>query len=155
MRSDPCHFAFFHITETDPVGHEHGWGSEMWLQVLRRIDRWLATLYDALRAEESLRGRWALILTADHGGSGNRHGDALDPRNHTVPFYVIAPALRGNTDLYGLVTATRADPRRSRPSYAAAKGPIRNGDAGNLALELLGLPQIAGSLMRGMQLAGN
>lgn len=49
------------------------------------------------------------------------------------------------SDFYALNTASRTDPGRGRPDYNAASQPIRNGDSGNLALSLLGLPPVPGS----------
>jgi hypothetical protein len=78
-----------------------------------------------------LRDQVALILTADHSGTGNAHSDATDPFNYTIPFYVEGPGIADDTDLYALVGETREDPGDTRPPYGTAAQPIRNGDAAN------------------------
>ncbi len=152
MATEPCNLAFFHVTDTDPGGHAVGWGSAAWLDIVRRVDGWLARVYSLVANDPTLRGRTAILLTADHGGTGFGHSNALDPFNYTVPFYVVAPGISGGTDLYSLVPDTRFDPGDTRPSYADEQQPVRNGDIGNLALDLLRLPPIPGSLMYGMGL---
>jgi hypothetical protein len=44
---------------------------------------------------------------------------------------------------------TRAEPGLARPGNDQRPGPIRNGEAGNVALDLLGLPPVQGSTLNG------
>jgi hypothetical protein len=121
---------------------------------VRAADAWIASVVAALESTPDVGDHWALVLTADHGGVDYNHAASLDPNNYTVPFYVVAPSVPGDTDLYSLVGDTRFDPGTDHVLYSDPEQPIRNGDATNLALELLGMPYIPGSLMRGMHLAG-
>jgi hypothetical protein len=93
-----------------------------------------------------------LIVTADHGGTGRGHGDPNRLENFAIPFYVLAPSVPAGSDLYSLMSKARFDPGLKNPGYAAARQPVRNGDLGNLALEMMGLPPIPGSLMFGIRL---
>ena len=68
-----------------------------------------------------------------------------------IPFYVWGVSIAAGVDLYELNPNTRLDPARSIPSMSAPVQPIRNGDAGNLALQLLGLPVIPNSTINASQ----
>lgn len=144
MRAQPCHFAFVHFTETDSAGHTAGWGSDAYNAALVTIDGCLGRIMDLIATDAALKGRTALIVTADHGGKDRGHSDATLPLDYTVPFFVwgtgIAPG-----DLYAWNKGTRQSPGTGRPEYGAQPQPIRNGDVGNLALSLLGLAPIPGS----------
>ncbi len=59
---------------------------------------------------------------------------------------VWGPGVPANADLYALNAPQVANPGQAQPPYAATSGqPIRNGDSGNCALRLLGLPANAGT----------
>ena len=144
MTTQPCHFAFVHFGEGDAAGHTHGWGSEPYNEALITIDGYLGRIMDLIATNPALKGRTDLIVTADHGGAGKDHSDATKPIDYTIPFYVWGTGITP-CDLYALNTGTRKDPGAGRPDYSVLNPPIRNGDVGNLALSLLGLPSISGS----------
>jgi arylsulfatase A-like enzyme len=54
------------VKSTDRIGHDYGPRSLEQLDVLFRLDRELGALFDRLDREVG-RGRWALVLSADHG----------------------------------------------------------------------------------------
>jgi len=149
-----CDVSLLHVTDLDtPLGHSTGWGSAAWRQGLVEIDGALGALLDQLEASSGLED-WGIVLTADHGGEGHDHSDAANPAVYEIPFLVIGPAIPGGRELYSLLAGRRVDPGDERPSYEAADQPVRNGDAACLALELLGLPAVPGSLMRDLRLGG-
>ena len=57
----------------------------------------------------------------------------------------------GSADLYELNAGTRFDPGLTQPPHDSDTPPIRNSDAANLALDLLGLPAIPGSTINAKQ----
>jgi hypothetical protein len=144
MTTQPCQFAFVHFGDGDGAGHKLGWGSEGYNAAMVQIDGYLGAMMDLIATNPALKGRTVMIVTSDHGGEGTDHKDAGKPVNFTIPFYVwgagIAPG-----DLYEKNAGTRLSPGEGRPGYAEPVQPVRNGDLGNLALSLLGLPAIPGS----------
>jgi len=146
MAAGLCDFVFFHVADTDFLGHSVGWGSPEWLNFLDTVDAWVGTLakFTALTQPEP----WALVLTADHGGSGYSHIDPTVLDDYRIPFFVVGPNVKADTDLYEFVGKNRRDPGLERPDYTAAPQPIRNGDAANTILRMLGLPSVPGSLMK-------
>ncbi len=149
-----CDLSLLHVTDLDtPLGHSTGWGSEAWRQGLIEIDGELGALLDRLESSGGLDD-WGIVLTADHGGEGFAHADATNPAVYEIPFLVVGPTIPGGAELYSLLAGRRVDPGDTRPAHDAAEQPVRNGDAANLALELLGLPPVPGSLMRDLRLGG-
>ncbi len=145
MTASPANFALLHFTEGDTYGHSNGWGSTAYNNALIAIDGYLGQLFNFVTANPSLLDTTNIILTADHGGSGTNHSTASNPLNYTVPFYVWGKNAAPGADLYALNPDERLDPLGTRPPYTDLLQPIRNGDAANLALDLLGLPPIPGS----------
>jgi alpha-tubulin suppressor-like RCC1 family protein len=144
----PYHYAFLHFVDLDNYGHFSGWGSEVWFDHLQQIDTQLGRILSAIEANSSLNValETAVILTADHGGSGRSHGNPQFEPNYTIPLLVWGPGFPAGADLYTMF-ANRADPGTNHFDYNAVWQPLRNGDSGNLALAMLGLPPIPGSTL--------
>ncbi len=146
MARAPYAYAFVHLRDPDATGHWWRWSvrtGSRYLRAVRRADARIGEVLDAVEADPRLRGRTAVIVTADHGGSG-RHHVAADARHYTVPFYVWGPGVPA-ADLYALSPDSRRDPGDANVGAGADRQPVRNGDAANLALELLGLGAVPGS----------
>lgn len=142
-------YTFLHMVEPDSVGHAKGWGSSEWFTCLSEVDLQIGRVLDALSTNPALQGQTALLVTADHGGGvpAKSHGDSTQRINYTIPFFAWGPGWPAGGDLYQ-VYKNRKDPAQGRPKYSDLDQPVRNGDAGNLALQLLGLPSIPGSLIK-------
>ncbi len=148
---------FVHYAAVDIGGHTYGWdltAGSRYMKAVGIVDAELGRILDAIEGSDGLRQKTAIILTADHGGGApfKSHERATMWVNYIIPLLVWTGASDGPHDLYALNAATRADPGITQPAYDfAGKPPIRNGDAGNLALSLLGLPAVPGSVIGAKQ----
>jgi hypothetical protein len=143
-------YAFVHYRDCDTTGHALGWGSGGWFYALRNVDRYLGDVFRLVENDSALAGHTVIILNTDHGGIGFAHADQEKPENYTIPIMIWGVGV-GRGDLYALNRNSRTDPGKSRVDYAAHAQPIRNADTGNLALSLLGLGPIPGSLVNAKQ----
>jgi hypothetical protein len=148
---------FVHFAVTDLTGHAYGWDltkGSRYSKAVAEVDRELGRILDAIEQTESLRGKTAIVLTADHGGGApfRSHDQPHMWVDYIIPFVVWTSREDTPRDLYAINAATRRDPGLSRPRRDdAGLPPIRNGDAGNLVLTLLGLPAIPGSTIDAKQ----
>ena len=141
-------YSFLHFSETDSTGHVYGWGSALYSNSMRHVDFQISRILRAIETNPTLAGSTALIVTSDHGGDGLAgHNFPEVPVTYTIPLFVWGAGIQGGTDAYALFT-NRTDPGEGRPDYVSPNQPLRNGDTGNLALGLLGLPPVPGSLIR-------
>ena len=146
-----------HFAAPDLAGHESGWDlapGTPYRRAIAEVDGELAALLASIDAEPSLRGQVAVILTADHGGGVPfiSHTVAMAPENFVIPFLVWLGEDRAPAEL----AALNADRRAVAPATKylgddASPAPIRNAEAGNLALQLLGMPAIPGSVANAKQ----
>jgi predicted AlkP superfamily pyrophosphatase or phosphodiesterase len=147
MASRTFNYTFLHLRDPDTAGHADGWGSPSWDQAVQNVDRYLGDLIKMVQDTPGLKDDAILIITADHGGTARNHGESEDVRNYTIPVIVWGAGVAPGADLYELNRHSRLNPADRRPTYDEPRPPIRNGDTGNLALSLLGLPPIPGSMI--------
>ncbi len=147
---------FVHFAITDLTAHASGWdvgkGSK-YLAAVQRVDVELTKILAAVDAQEKLRGHTAIVLTADHGGGApfRSHDQKMMWVDYIIPF-VVWTGEGAKGDLYALNAATRHDPSITNPPMKApGLPPIRNGEGGNVVLQLLGLPAIPGSVLDAKQ----
>jgi len=148
-------FVLVHFAAPDLIAHSKGWDvtpGSPYLKAVGAVDLALGRLLDAIEADVGLRGRTAIVLTADHGGGApwKSHDQPHMWVDYIIPFLVWTG---GGTaeDLYAKNNGVRLDPGLGRPRPGDGVPPVRNSDAGNLALDLLGMPPIPGSTVNAAQ----
>jgi hypothetical protein len=80
---------FIHLPDVDSAGHALGWMSLGQLLAVSLTDRLIGEVVSALETEGYLE-QTLLIITADHGGSGVKHGSD-SPEDMTVPWLAVGP----------------------------------------------------------------
>jgi predicted AlkP superfamily pyrophosphatase or phosphodiesterase len=135
---------FVHLSGPDDAGHADGFLGPEHLAAVEEADRLLGRLVAAIEARPRLRRHLTVIVTADHGGSSEGHGDPTALVNFKIPFVVWGAGVKAGANLYRLNDDYR-NPGTHRTRYGVRRPPVRNGDAANLATDLLGLPAVEGS----------
>ncbi len=82
---------FIHFPDNDRVGHAYGWVSENQLYAINYVDGLIGELLTALDSGGYLNNT-LLIVTADHGGHGQGHGDDA-PLDRTIPWLAVGPGV--------------------------------------------------------------
>jgi arylsulfatase A-like enzyme len=83
---------FIHFPDTDRVGHDYGWMSSNQLYAINFTDGLIGDIVATLEDKGYLNNT-LLIITADHGGHGNGHGDD-SPLDRTIPWLAVGPSVR-------------------------------------------------------------
>lgn len=147
--------AFLHFSNPDIAGHGDVWElktNSPYFESIQVVDCALGEILTNIEADPALRSHVAIVLTADHGGGNPSYSHTVhtDPINFTIPFLIWGAWLPA-CDLYDIAATSRHLPPRSERFSPGQAPPIRNADAGNTALLLLGLPPIPGSTVNARQ----
>ncbi|MDD5110549.1 MAG: alkaline phosphatase family protein [Patescibacteria group bacterium] len=154
MTALPYNYSFIHYTDADTVGHASGWNPAVgsaYSNTIKTIDGYVGQLLQLISGNSTLNGNTTLVISADHGGTGTDHSNATLPEDYTIPMFVWGKNTGAAADLYALNTSSRENPGTTRPTYSQVPQPIRNSEAGNLALYLMALPPIPGSVIDASQ----
>lgn len=85
-----------HFDDVDHAGHEIGWESPAYAQAVLDADRYLGIVLEAIAATGD-EASTLVVLTADHGGVGKKHG-GLSKTEIEVPILFAGPGVaRGQT----------------------------------------------------------
>lgn len=154
----PRSLVFLHLRAPDDAGHDFGWNmtpDSEYLQAVAEVDASLGELFAFLDANADVKARTAIVLTTDHGGGiphKNHHGHGLQWVNYVIPFFVWTPTTTEPQDLYRINQGQYLEPGIKMPlSIHVGPQPIRNCDAANLCMALLGLPSVPGSTINADQ----
>ena len=158
---EPFDYSFLHFSLPDDYGHAYSWSLTngwtlapypRWLRLsymyaIQKVDGYLGQIFNMIETNATLKGKTAIVLTADHGGllEAYDHGWIDQPDCFRVDVFVWGPGIAAGADLYKLNPQFASPGGTGRPDYNAPQQPIRNGDTANLALSLLGLGPIPGS----------
>jgi arylsulfatase A-like enzyme len=97
---------FVHLADPDFVGHSFGWMGRLYGMAVRDADAAVARILSTADARYG-RGHYTVILTADHGGHGKRHG-STDPLDTTIPWVVWGAGVQPGEPLTGIRTMDTA-----------------------------------------------
>jgi predicted AlkP superfamily pyrophosphatase or phosphodiesterase len=139
---------FIHFSDPDHTAHRLGWSTRKrsaYLKAVKKDDGHLGEILQVIRANPAYRDSTVILMTADHGGRGLNHYDNSRFENYRVPLIIWGKGVATRGDLYKINVGTRRDPKKSQVPYSEPWQPIRNSDVANAAMQLLGLPLIAGS----------
>jgi hypothetical protein len=146
LATTPPQYAFVHFADPDAAGHQYGWGSLEYEWAVSAVDAKIGQILNTIDRSATLRDSTWIVLSADHGGLDLGHGISTRALDYRIPMLVWGPGVPANADLYDITAPLSLFPDGARPLYARGDGqPIRNGDGGNCALGILGLPAIPGS----------
>ncbi|HVE40454.1 MAG TPA: alkaline phosphatase family protein [Planctomycetota bacterium] len=86
---------FVHFREADEAGHRKGWMGPEYIEGVQAIDKALGSIVAAIEKNGGFE-RTAIIISADHGGSGRGHYRWTEPdrsENVTIPWICVAPGV--------------------------------------------------------------
>lgn len=96
MKLDRPDFIFLYLVETDEKGgHDHGWMSKEYLQIIS------VALDNIKRVLDAAGDEYTVIITADHGGHDQTHGTEL-PEDMTIPMLFIGPDFTPGEERHGV-----------------------------------------------------
>jgi len=94
-----------HFRDPDEAGHREGWMGPRYVKAVARCDCALGLIVDAIRLA-GLEARTAILVTADHGGSGRRHfakGDPDRPEHVRIPWVCAGPGVKAGLVIHRAV----------------------------------------------------
>lgn len=91
IQTDMPALLFIHLPDVDSAGHALGWMSLGQLLAASLTDSFIGEVVSALDTEGYL-DQTLLIITADHGGSGVKHGSD-SPEDMTIPWLAVGPGV--------------------------------------------------------------
>jgi len=88
---------FIHYDSVDEAGHTYGWDTPQYYAAVTQIDQYLGEILKTLD-ETGLLGQTIILVTADHGGLGLKHGENLMP-DIEIPWIISGPGIRRGIEI--------------------------------------------------------
>ncbi len=91
IKSDNPDIIFVQLDEVDIAGHTHSFDtiSNEYLKAISDVDEMVGQIVNAMKSRASYeKENWLIILSTDHGGSGNNHGENI--KEHKTIFYIVS-----------------------------------------------------------------
>jgi predicted AlkP superfamily pyrophosphatase or phosphodiesterase len=82
---------FLHLDAVDHAGHKHGWSSPEYAAAVEQADALIGSVVDAVAVARLTPGT-AILITADHGGSGRKHG-GMTMDELEIPWILAGPGV--------------------------------------------------------------
>ena len=95
-------FLFIHLPDADVAGHASGWGSSAQMKALKNVDAAIKIVEDTV-LKNTKDKKFAIIITADHGGSGINHGSASD-EDTVIPWITWGNVVKKNYNITDAVS---------------------------------------------------
>lgn len=92
----------------DHPGHDNGWGSPEYYDMMKRVDSYIADIVNAVD-QAGILDNTVFILTADHGGIEKRHGGTT-MSEMLSPFIISGKGVKSGQKISDLVMSTDITP---------------------------------------------
>lgn len=101
LRQSKPHFLFIHFDGVDHAGHAFGWTSPQYDKAVELADSLIGAVLDTIDSA-GLADKTIVLVTADHGGKGMRHGGASNEELE-IPWMVKGPGVRPGREIRSAV----------------------------------------------------
>lgn len=82
-------FTFIHYDSVDHAGHTYGWGTTEYYEAVAQVDQLIGKVTEAIK-QAGMFGRTIILVTADHGGQGKKHGGNT-MQELEIPWIIFGP----------------------------------------------------------------
>lgn len=89
LKREDVDVMFVHLDNVDHAGHEYGYATDNleYIKSIEKTDKKIGKIVKALKKRKNYANEnWLILVSTDHGGSGNNHGEAIP--EHTTIFYI-------------------------------------------------------------------
>jgi len=89
LKREDVDVMFVHLDNVDHAGHDYGYATDnsKYINAIEKTDKKIGRIVKALKKRKNYANEnWLILVSTDHGGSGNNHGEAIP--EHTTIFYI-------------------------------------------------------------------